>query len=68
MTDKFNVMQKENDDIAAKLFTTITNHPVHSRVDTLESRLPNYITKDRFNAIQESMLEMASTSAVEHII
>ncbi len=44
-------MQKEMDDSVAKLFTTISMHPVHQRVDALENRASQFVTKDRFNAL-----------------
>jgi len=68
LNDKFIVMQKETDDVVAKLFTTIATHPVHSRVDTLETRAAQFVTKDRFNALQEAMLDVPSSSTVDHII
>ena len=68
LTDKFLVMQKEMDDSVGKLFTTISMHPVHQRVDALENRASQFVTKDRFNALQEAMIDVPSSSTVERII
>ena len=68
LNDKFLVMQNETDEVVAKLFSTIASHPVHSRVDTLETRAAQFVTKDRFNSLQEAMLDVPSSSTVEHII
>lgn len=64
LNDKFLVMQNETDEVVAKLFSTIASHPVHSRVDTLESRAAQFVTKDRFNSLQEAMLDVPSSLTV----
>lgn len=68
LTDKLNHLQKDLDDSLNKIFGMFANNPLNGRMDSVEQRLPNYITQERFNAMQEAMLDLASTSSVEHIV
>lgn len=67
MHEKFDTLQRSHDEAINKIYMKFANNPLDSRVDSLENRCKNFITSERFNAMQGQLLEFASLPAFDHL-
>ena len=68
MKEKFAKIDYELKQKLASLNNTINNHPVNSRVDQIEDQLINYVGKDMFRAVQDSLIDFATVETTDVIL
>lgn len=68
MQEKFAKIDYELKEKLASLNHTINNHPVNSRVDQIEDSLINYVGKDMFRAVQDSLIDFATVETTDVIL
>jgi hypothetical protein len=66
--EKFATMDYEFKEKLANLKHEINNHPLNPRVDKLEDDMINYVTKDLFRSVQDSLIDFATTETTDVLL
>jgi hypothetical protein len=61
-------LEMELQEKCAALTHNINNHPMQSRLDHIENRMHNFISKEEYRSLQDTMFDYATNETVDFLI